>query len=152
MGQRLEPYVSSSTKLQRAGKGRSLTPPNSHWLLTRYCDSDEILKRLHSLNFPSSLLTLYSAGSLDVLSTKCSLPSLHRVKPKRIFAPSTFLPLSLNPTVQGVLMCIPQIAVLPLIEPYRTRNTEEHPQSLLFPIWRRVKTQKHAKTRKHSLS
>ena len=62
-----------------------------------------------------------------------------------------FLSLSLTVTVQGVLMCIPQIAVLPLIEPYRTRNTEEHPQSLLFPIWRRVKTQKHAKIRKHSL-
>ena len=60
-----------------------------------------------------------------------------------------FLPLSLTVTVQGVLMCIPQIAVLPLIEPYRTRNTEEHPQSLLFPIWRRVKTQKQAEFRKH---
>jgi len=34
MGQQLEPYVSSSTKLQRAGKGFTLTRPNSHWLLS----------------------------------------------------------------------------------------------------------------------
>ena len=63
-----------------------------------------------------------------------------------------FLPPSLNSTVQRVLMFIPQSAVLPLIDPYSTRNTEEHPPRSLFPIWRRVKTQKHAKTRKHSLS
>ena len=63
-----------------------------------------------------------------------------------------FLSLSLTVTVQGVLMCIPLSSALSLVEPFRTINTEEHPQSLLFPIWRRVKTQKNAKTRKHSLS
>ena len=62
-----------------------------------------------------------------------------------------FLPLSSTLTVQGVLMCIPQSAALSLVEPYSTRNTEGHPLRPLFPIWRRVKTQKHAKTRKHSL-
>ena len=39
----------------------------------------------------------------------------------------------------------------PFIEPYRTRNPEEHPLRSLFPIWRRVKTQKLAKTRKLSV-
>ena len=58
-----------------------------------------------------------------------------------------FLPPSLNHTVQGVWICIPLSAALPLIEPYSTRNTEEHSLRSLFPIWRRVKTQKHAKTR-----
>ena len=48
-------------------------------------------------------------------------------------------------------MCIPLSAALSLVEPSSTRNTEEHPQSLLFPIWRRVKTQKHAEFRKHQL-
>ena len=76
--------------------------------------SSEILKNLHSFNFPSSLLELYSAESFDVHSTKCSVS-------------------------------------LPLIEPYSTRNTEEHPLRSFFPILRRVKTQKHAKIRKHSL-
>ena len=79
-----------------------------------------------------------------------------------------FLPLSLNPTVQGVWMSIPQSAVFPLIEPYSTERlylrpflhsacpyhttiSGEHPLSALVPLPRRVKTQKHAKTRKHFL-
>ena len=64
-----------------------------------------------------------------------------------------FLPLSLNPTVQGVLMCIPHSVafVFSTLEPFRTRNPEEHQLCALFPLLRRVKTQKHAKTRKHSL-
>ena len=114
--------------------------------------SSKAQKNLRSFNFPSSLLDRYSAGSLDVDSTKCSLPSLHRVKPKRIFAPSTFPPPSSPFTVQGVWMCIPLCAALPLVEPNSTRNTEEHSLRFLFPIWRRVKTQKQAKFRKHSLS
>ena len=61
-----------------------------------------------------------------------------------------FLSLSLTGTVQRVLMCIPLSAVLPLVKPYSARNTEEHPLHSLFPIWRRVKTQKHAKFRKTS--
>ena len=65
-----------------------------------------------------------------------------------------FLPLSLNPRVLGVLMCIPHSVafVFPTLEPFRTRNPEEHSLSLLFPLLRRVKTQKHAKTKKHPLS
>ena len=131
--------------------------------------SSKALKNLHSFNFPFSLLDRYSAGSLDVLSTKCSLPSLHRVKPKRIFAPSTFLPLSSPFTVQGVWMCIPLCAALPLVEPYSTESlclrpflhsacpyhttiSEEHSLSVLFSLPRRVKTQTQAKFRKHSLS
>ena len=62
-----------------------------------------------------------------------------------------FLPLSLKLTTQGVLMCIPQSAALSLVEPYSIRNSEDLPHSVLFPLPRRVKTQKHAKTRKHPL-
>ena len=56
-----------------------------------------------------------------------------------------FLPLSLNPTVQGVLMCIPQSAVLPLVEPFRTKNSEEHHSVYCFPFrgeWRLRNTRK----------
>ena len=42
-------------------------------------------------------------------------------------------------------MCIPQIAVLPLIESFRTKKTGEHPLSALFSLPRRVKTQKQEK-------
>ena len=77
-----------------------------------------------------------------------------------------FLSLSLTLTVQGVWMCIPQSAVLPLVEPYsteslclrpflrgacpyRTTISGEHPLRALFPLPRRVKTQKQAQFRKH---
>ena len=65
-----------------------------------------------------------------------------------------FLPLSLGPTMQGVLMCIPQNAVfffpsLSLTELEILRSTHS---LCWFPLWRRVKTPKLAKTRKHSLS
>ena len=65
-----------------------------------------------------------------------------------------FLPLSLDPTVQGVLMCIPHSVAFafPSLEPFRARNPEEHQLCAQFSLLRRVKTQKYAKTRKHSLS
>ena len=62
-----------------------------------------------------------------------------------------FLPLSLTITVQGVWICIPQSAVLPLVEPFRTKKTGEHPLSALFSLPRRVKTQKQEKFRKRQL-
>ena len=62
-----------------------------------------------------------------------------------------FLPLSLNPTVQGVFVCIPHSVAFafPSLEPFRTRNPEEHQLCALFPLWRRVKTQKQAEFRKY---
>ena len=98
--------------------------------------SSKAQKNLRSFNFPSSLLTLYSAGSFDVHSTKCSFPSLHRVKPKRIFAPSTFLPLSLTVTVQGFYMCVPPNTELALAALRFLRSTHSVP---FFPFggeWR----------------
>ena len=62
-----------------------------------------------------------------------------------------FLPLSLKLTTQGVFICIPHSSAFSFINPYSTRKPEEQPLRSHFPIWRRVKTQKHAKTRKHPL-
>ena len=65
-----------------------------------------------------------------------------------------FLPLSLKLTTQGVFVCIPHSVALAFstLEPFRTRNPEEHQLCALFPLLRRVKTQKHSKTKKHPLS
>lgn len=71
-----------------------------------------------------------------MLSTKCSLPSLHRVKPKRIFAPSTFLPPSLTDTVQWFYMCVQPNTELALAALRFLRSTHSVP---FFPFggeWR----------------